>query len=172
MKLPARLLGGVATAGTVVANFWPWLAAAALLGAAPAGYATWKITRAFDRGAIAEAQTDAEKARRQLSELTTDIASRAAETQAEARRLQVEALEGEGRRQSAILSAIAAGWQQVLGQVQRDNVILRESIHAPEYDCLRLPYPDQSLRLLQRPGGAVSPVAAGDRADPGPATTP
>jgi hypothetical protein len=163
MTLRDSLTSAKATGLTVALNFWPWLLATFLIGAALGGFGAFKVTQAFYRGEAAEA-------REQLVKFEASIAARAAETQALARQLEVEARDQEAARQAAIMDAIATGWQQVLGQVRRDNLLLREAINAPIYDCLRTaPLPGDYLRVLTRPGGAVP---AGDHQDPGAPAAP
>lgn len=156
MTLGDRLQSATASGLTVAVNFWPWLLAAFLIGGALAGAGAYKVTQAYYRSEAAEA-------RAQLARFEAAIAASAAETQELARRLEHEAMLRERARQDAIMSAITAGWQQVLGQVRRDNLLLREAINAPEFDCLRVPLPADYLRVLTRPGGAVP---AGDHPDP------
>lgn len=155
-------MSAIKRALSVAGGAWPWLVAAGLVGAGVAGYSTFKITRAVY-------QRDALEAREQLAKFEAAVSQGAANTQAEARRLEAEANIREAARLDAIISTINSGWQQVLGQVRRDNQVLREAINAPEFDCLRVPYPADSLRLLSRPGGAVT---AGDHLRSGTAASP
>lgn len=151
----AKEIGAVT--GTVAMNFWPWLLAAFLLGGVASGYATFKITRAFYRGEALEAKLN-------LSKFTEQQATNAATGQAEARRLAAEAQGQFNAWQSNIENKIATGFGRLSRQISSDTTTLRESINAPVFDCLRLPYPADSLRLLSRPGG---PIPAGDHQDPG-----
>lgn len=156
MKLPAGLAGAAATASTVALNFWPWLVAAAVLGAAPASYATFKVTRAFYRG-------EALEARLQLSKFTETQATQAAMTERNVSDLLTQrAAEQKARddaaaaRDAAISARIAALPDQVASHLQPDLLAFRSILSAdPNLACLDLPLPPGALRLLERPGGPV-----------------
>lgn len=151
-------LGTVSAAAKVMAlNFWPWLLGAAVLGAVPAAYLTFQVTRAVY-------QREALQARLDLSNFTGALATSAADGQARARQQLADAHADMDRWRSGIEARLDRGFAAVANQWSRDVTQLRESINAPAFDCLRVPYPADSLRLLSRPGGAI---ASGGGEDPG-----
>lgn len=160
MTLADKALSFAGTTGTVLANFWPWILAAFLLGGVLSGYGTFQVTRAFYQRATLKAEAN-------LANFRGDLATAAANGQAEARRQSEAAYTAMDQWRQGIESRLDTGFASIANQWGRDVAKLRESINAPIYDCLRIPYPADALRLLNRPGGTVP---AGDSANPGTAT--
>lgn len=73
MKLPTGLLSAVSAGKTFALNFWPWLAASAVLGASVGAYGSFQITRAFYKG-------EALAAKLQLSKFETSLADARADS--------------------------------------------------------------------------------------------
>jgi len=93
------------------------------------------------------------KAEAQLSEFKTALAEAQAKGERDAAARQQAALEASAAHADAVNAAVAAIPSRVLKLMQRDVIPqLRETVNAPEYACLRLPLPDDYLRLLDRPG--------------------
>lgn len=143
-----NLLSLAGTAKAFAVNFWPWLLGAFLVGAGVSGYAAHKVTRAFDRSQIAEA-------RQQLADFKTDLATATSEGERAAAARQAEALAALKAKDTATSEAVAAIPAQVAAMLAPRFTALRESLNAPQFDCLRQPLPDSALQLLARPAGVA-----------------
>ncbi len=76
MSFLDRAVGHIATAKTFAFAFWPWLVAAGLAGAGMAGYASFKVTRAFYRGEALEARLQLSKFETSLATARTELLAR------------------------------------------------------------------------------------------------
>lgn len=140
------ILGTVATARTWLTNFTGpclWLAGlAGLAGAGAGGWAAWKI----QDGRVARAEL-------RLSELKASLATesnRVIADNAATERANMAAIMASMSAITARIDAIPAALRPELA---RTTTALRSLTNAPQYDCLRLPYPADALRLLQQPDG-------------------
>lgn len=100
----------------------------------------------------------AREAELRLELFTSTQEALAARGKLEAEVLRREASAELAAQTSAIHESLTTGLRALQRRIALNNMDLRESINATRYDCLRSePLPDDYLRMLARPGGAVSP---------------
>ena len=131
---------------TVAKNFGPWLGAAVLAGflaGSAAGYQAGKLVYQ-GRAYRAEAALEAFKGELAAQSLSVEIS---------AQRRQAQALNAITERNEAMTYAVSQITPRILAALQPQLVKFRESIHAPEFDCLRQPLPPGALGVFERQGG-------------------
>lgn len=163
MSILERLASAKAAGLTFAANFWPWLLGAFLIGAGVAGYSGFKLAKLLY-------QDEAREAQLHLANFRADLATSTAEGQRLARERHEQALDAIIGRNNRIEADMAAIPAKVAALMAPKINQLRESLNAPQFDCLRLPFPPPALRMLERPGNGVGPAGVGG--DPGGSPTP
>lgn len=100
----------------------------------------------------------AERAEHELQMFTAVQAQLAESMKKEAKRQQEDAEREAKARQNAILAALQASKRDLVHELDAMNLVFQESLNAPQYDCIRNePLPADTLRLLSRPGGSITP---------------
>lgn len=143
----------IATALTFLKNFsvpCMWVAVAAGLAGASGG--AWVAKRFTESRAVR-----AESALAAYQAAVATQTAQAVQTATDRQRAIWAELRSRDESVTAAVDSIPA---RVAAMLAPRFTELRSTIDAPQYDCLREPYPDDGLRLLRRPGGTVP--AAGD----------
>ena len=148
MGIADRALSIAGTARTFALNFWPWLLAAFVIGLGTGAYPAYRLTRMFYRGEALEAKAN-------LANFRADLATNAASAEVRVGELLKSAEAARRADEETKAAAVAAIPAQVAAILAPKFTALRESLNAPEYACLHVPLPEDSLRLLERPGGTV-----------------
>lgn len=143
---------GNAIAGTrqlVSMGALPWFTgvavAAFLLGASLSFVVTKRLT---DGRAL--------RAEMALSNVRAEMAEQRSATLDRARQIEADGWRVIRERDSDIMAAIDAIPGLVDKQTARRFASLREAISAPDYDCMRMPLPDDYLRGLRQPAGSAA----------------
>lgn len=135
MTLADKALSAVGTTATVLANFWPWLLAAFLLGLGMGAYPAFKITQAFYQRATL-------KAEKEISEWKESTATARAENLRLGQELSTAVLENRDA-EKARLDTVAASLDELGRRV-------------------RLCAQKSDVRVAVTPSGAIATVPNGE----------
>jgi hypothetical protein len=118
----------------------------------------------WQAGEVADAERAVEEAKTKLAEFRATLAAATSEAEREAGRRLATALQTQYERDQRITAQVDAIPSLVREILAAEFLQLRETVRAPEFDCLRRGLPAEFLDRVRRPGGSVP--AADGRRDP------
>jgi hypothetical protein len=149
----------IATVLTLARNFGPWFAGVALIAFLAGSAAGFKGGRMWSADDVADAERAQHKAETTLTDFKASFAAATAEGERLAAERVAAATKTQAVRDARVEAAIASIPTRIAAQWRTDMTAFQESLHDPQYQCLDLPLPAPSLRLLERPGGRVAAPA-------------